>query len=305
MSNSIAVIGECMLELRPANGAASSSAKPMMMAYGGDTLNTSVYLAREGVSVCYVTGLGDDPNSQWLIDEWQREGINCSLIDQQANSVPGMYLIETDELGERSFYYWRKGSPASKLFDDQQKVNSLFEQLSKFDYLYVSGISLAILPQASLARLFESLRSYREAGGKIVFDGNYRPTLWKDKSVAQTAYKNMYQITNIALPTLEDEEMLFGFSSAEQVVESITAHGVEEVVVKMGDEGCLSNNNNNNEYVAARPTTAIDTTAAGDSFNAGYLAARFANDDCVSACKAGHALASQVIQHKGAIIPRR
>ena len=304
MSNSIAVVGECMLELRPATGLESPSSKPMVMGFGGDTLNTSVYLARNGVKVCYVTGLGDDTNSQWLINEWQREGIDCSLIDRQVNSVPGMYLIETDESGERSFYYWRKGSPASKLFDQEEKVSQLFEKLKSFDYLYVSGISLAILPEASLARLFRYLKSFRDDGGQIIFDGNYRPTLWGNKLAAQVAYQQMYQMTDIALPTLEDEAMLFDFSSAEQVVESIKAHGVEEIVVKMGDEGCLSYQNNNNEFVAACPTKPVDTTAAGDSFNAGYLAARFCDVGIVNACKAGHELASKVIQNKGAIIPR-
>ena len=304
MSNSIAVIGECMLELRPATGKESSSSKPMAMGYGGDTLNTSVYLSRKNISVCYVTGLGDDSNSQWLINEWQREGIDCSLVDRKAQSVPGMYLIETDDTGERSFYYWRKNSPASELFDDELKVASLFNKLSSFDYVYVSGISLAILPKESLARLFRYLTEYRNAGGKLIFDGNYRPTLWQNQSVAQAAYQQMYKITNIALPTLEDESMLFDFSSSKEVVEAIKAHGVEEIVVKMGDEGCLAFENENYEFVAACPTDPIDTTAAGDSFNAAYLAARFNNENIVDSCKAGHELASQVIQTKGAIIPR-
>ena len=305
MSVTIAVIGECMLELRQLKGATNTSTKPMDMSYGGDTLNTSVYLARNNISVNYVTALGDDPLSHWLIGEWQKEGIDCDLVVQMPNSVPGMYMIDVDEDGERSFFYWRKQSPASRLFDDQNQVAELFAKLANFSYLYLSGISLAILPEESLARLFDFLSSYRKGGGKIIFDGNYRPNLWGSPELAQQAYNNIYQLTDIALPTLEDEAMLYGFETAEQVLEAIHSHGVKEVVVKMGGEGCLAFSDTMTEFVAAQPTNPIDTTAAGDSFNAGYLGQRVNGSNVVDACRAGHGLASKVIQHRGAIIPKK
>ena len=304
MSINIAVIGECMLELRQTRGLATGNSKPMVMGFGGDTLNTSLYLARNEISASYVTALGDDPNSDWLVDEWTKEGIDCELIERAQNSVPGMYLIDTDEDGERSFFYWRKDSPASQLFNDEAKVAQLFEKLAKFEYLYLSGISLAILPEEALTRLFNYLAKYRESGGRLIFDGNYRPTLWTSEAVAQQSYRTMYQMTDIALPTLEDEAMLFHYSSPEEVIEAIKADGVKEIVVKMGDEGCVSSFNGSVEFVAAKPTKPVDTTAAGDSFNAAYLAARFKDENVVDACNCGHSLASQVIQNKGAIIPR-
>lgn len=300
----IAVIGECMLELSQLPISASDiNSRPMQMGYGGDTLNTSVYLSRGNIETTYVTALGDDTNSDWLIDEWQREKVDCSLIERMPNSVPGMYMIDIDDHGERSFFYWRKNSPASQLFDNQVKVAELFEQLDSFSHIYLSGISLAILPADSLARLFTYLETYRDHGGKIIFDGNYRPKLWKNTETAQRAYQRMYRMTDIALPTLEDEELLFGFNNAELLIESIKQYGVKEIVVKMGGEGCLVYCDDITNFVAARPTNPIDTTAAGDSFNAGFLAARFHGSQVVDACHSGHQLASEVIQQRGAIIP--
>ncbi|MDB4511940.1 sugar kinase [Arenicella sp.] len=303
MTTKVAVIGECMLELSQVSGFAGECSRPMKMSYGGDTLNTCVYLSRGNISTTYITALGDDVNSEWLINEWQSEKIDCSLIERMADSVPGMYMIDIDEHGERAFSYWRKDSPASRLFDQEEKVAELFSKLNDFSHVYLSGISLAILPADSLLRLFGYLEQYRSQGGKIIFDGNYRPKLWQSIDMAQHAYLKMYQITDIALPTLEDEELLFGYSTGEQLIEVIRDLGVSEIVVKMGGDGCLAYCDQATEYVAANPTVPVDTTAAGDSFNAGYLSARLQGCDLRESCTAGHQLASKVIQHRGAIIP--
>ena len=304
MSVSISVIGECMLELSRADFPSQGASQSMSMGYGGDTLNTSIYLSRNGIATSYVTGLGDDVMSDWLLDQWQQEGIDCSLVTRMPNSVPGMYMIDVADDGERSFLYWRKNSPASRLFDDIDRTTELFKSLSNSEYLYLSGISLGILPEESLHGLFGCLSAYRQAGGKIIFDGNYRPNLWLNAATAQQVYTQIYQLTDIALPTLEDEAMLFGYESPEQVINAAQDAGVTEVVVKMGGEGCLSFCNNVHEHVDTVMTKPVDTTAAGDSFNAGYLSARFKGESAVAACAAGHALAAKVIQHKGAIIPK-
>jgi len=275
----------------------------MLMGYGGDTLNTSIYLSRNGISTSYVTGLGDDIMSDWLLQQWKEEGVDCSLVKRMPNSVPGMYMIDVADDGERSFLYWRKNSPASRLFDDIEHNTELFKSLNDYDYLYLSGISLGILPEESLHGLFGCLSAYRHAGGKIVFDGNYRPNLWLNAATAQQVYTQMYGMTDIALPTLEDESLLFGYETAEQVVDAVRSAGVSEVVVKMGAAGCLAYCDQEQEYVEAVLTKPVDTTAAGDSFNAGYLAARLAGRRAAEASNAGHVLASKVIQHKGAIIP--
>lgn len=303
MSVSIAVIGECMLELSHAAAEQAGAVRPMAMSYGGDTINTSIYLSRSGIAVSYITGLGDDIMSDWLLEQWQSEGVDCSLIARMANSVPGMYMINVADDGERSFLYWRKNSPASRLFDDPQQVAALSQAIAKYEYVYLSGISLAILAEEPRDRLFALLEGYRQQGGKIVFDGNYRPNLWPSADIAQQTYIRMYKMTQIALPTLEDEELLFGFNTAEQVMQAVRDLGVSEVVVKMGGDGCLALYEDELSFIEAEVVEPVDTTAAGDSFNAGYLAARLTGSTGAVACNAGHKLAAQVIQHRGAIIP--
>lgn len=303
MAQNIAVLGECMLELSRDPRGESGSCLPMSLSYGGDTLNCAVYLARQGVDVDYVTALGDDPMSAWMVEQWRGEGVGCDHITYQPNAVPGLYLIETDSGGERSFYYWRDSSPARRLLDESVKAKQLFEQLADHSWVFLSGITLAIYSASARQRLFGHLADYRSNGGKVIFDGNYRPNLWPGQLVTRQVYEAMYRLTDIALPTIEDEQQVFGDVDKNAIMERLQSWGVSEIVLKMGELGCLVMTAHERESVAANKVAVVDTTSAGDSFNAGYLAARLRGQSACEAAKVGHRLASVVIQHRGAIIP--
>ncbi len=303
MSSKIGVIGECMLELSGGASDFSAASLSVNLAYGGDTLNCSVYLARLGVAVDYVTALGDDSMSDWMVQQWQGEGVGCELVSREPDAVPGLYMIETDEYGERSFYYWRDNAPARRLLQDPEAAAALFGKLANHTYLVLTGISLAIYDEASRQRLFQLLADYRSAGGKVVFDGNYRPRLWQGIQQTREAYEAIYRLTDIALPTFEDEQQVFGEDDQGETVQRLQSWGVPEIALKMGPVGCLVVREEEQELVASHDVTVVDTTSAGDSFNAGYLAARLQGKSVVEAAQAGHDLASVVIQHRGAIIP--
>lgn len=307
MQKRIAVIGECMLEMNLGGDCRSHHSEARLAAalsFGGDSLNTALYMSRLGTAVEYVTALGDDHLSDWMIRQWQAEGIGCDLVKREANGTPGLYLIETDTSGERTFHYWRDRSPARRLLDNPIAARQLFEQLRGFSAVYLSGISLAILSPYGRECLFDFLAEFRHAGGKVIFDGNYRPRLWGSETLTRKAYEQMYRLTDIALPTMEDEMTLFGDTSADSIVTRLQDWGIGEVVLKMGPDGCIvACKNNEPQLVAAEKVTPLDTTAAGDSFNAGYLYRRLAGDSAEAAAKSGHILASTVIQYRGAIIP--
>ncbi len=305
MTTRIAVIGEGMIELSGYGGdKTTSESRSLNLNYGGDTVNTAVYLSRLGVDVSYISAVGDDPLSDWLIDQWSLEGVDCSMVEKMTRSTIGMYMVSVAEDGERSFHYWRNGSPASRAFDDPLRVDQLADSIKQYPFVYLSGISLAILPETSRKKLMDVLKHYKSLGGKIIFDGNYRAKLWASEAVATEAYMQLYMIADIALPTLEDEMELFSYESKEQALAAIKGWGVPEVILKMGENGCLAATEEGEFLVPTQPVKAVDTTAAGDSFNAGYLVARLKEGEPVQAsCKAGHKMAGKVIQYPGAIIP--
>ena len=235
MSKKIAVIGECMIEL-------SQKGAKVSRGFGGDTLNTSVYIARqvapEALTVNYVTALGTDSFSQQMLEAWQSEHIDTSLIQRMENRLPGLYYIETDDTGERTFYYWRNEA-AAKFWLESEDAAAICEALATFDYLYLSGISLAILSPTSREKLLSLLRECRANGGKVIFDNNYRPRLWASREETQQVYQQMLQCTDIAFLTLDDEDALWGEKPVEDVIARTQAAGVSEVVIKRGAESCL------------------------------------------------------------------
>ncbi|MDF3007142.1 MAG: 2-dehydro-3-deoxygluconokinase [Enterobacter kobei] len=222
MSRKIAVIGECMIEL-------SQKGSEVNRGFGGDTLNTSVYIARqvepEALRVHYVTALGTDNFSQQMLDAWQSENVVTDLTQRMENRLPGLYYIETDSTGERTFYYWRNEA-AAKFWLESEQSAAICEELATFDYLYLSGISLAILSPASRDKLLSLLRECRANGGKVIFDNNYRPRLWASKEETQQVYQQMLECTDIAFLTLDDEDALWGQQPVEDVIARTHAAGV-------------------------------------------------------------------------------
>ena len=304
MRKKIAAIGECMAEIRPRDGDADGT-MPAEIAYGGDTLNCVVYMVRQGLSSDYATALGDDPLSDWMLAQWRAEGVGCDLVRRMPGAAPGLYLIDVDAAGERSFRYWRRGSPASRLLDEPDQARQLLQRLARFEWIFLTGITLAIYAPESRARLFEFLRSHRAAGGKVAFDGNFRPRLWADRREAASACERMYRMTDLALPTLADEQLLFGDASELEAMERLRSWGVGEIALKKGPDGCVVAVG---DTLAAAPADkvadVVDTTAAGDSFNAGYLAARLAGRPVQDAALRGNRLAALVVRHPGAIMPK-
>lgn len=272
---------------------------------GGDTFNTAVYLARCGVSTAYATALGDDRYSGAMVAVAEAEGIDTSLILRAPGRSPGLYVIDTDSTGERTFNYWRDSAAARDLFE-LPGWEQVAERIITAQMVYFSGITLSIYSNTGLGRLLATLEFARERGAQVVFDGNFRPRNWGgDVARARTVYAQALKRATLALPTYEDEAMLWNDASPAATVERIATFGVPEIVVKNGAAGALVVADGVSQLVAIpRPVQPVDTTAAGDSFNAAYLAARINAQSPAQAAEAGHELAGQVIQHRGALLPR-
>jgi sugar/nucleoside kinase (ribokinase family) len=307
----IAIIGECMIEL---NGAPFGT---MQQTYGGDTLNAAVYLNRGATSysrstgapmirTSFVTALGSDTISQQMLNRWQDEGLSTEfvLIDEQRS--PGLYLIQLDDVGERTFLYWRNDS-AARYMVQHPDFDKIANQLRDVDMVFLSGISLAILPHSDQLKLLTVIEGLRKRGVTVAFDSNYRPKLWGSQDATKEAYQLAYKTTDIALVTFDDEQLLWSDQTPQDTIKRLHTLGVKTVVVKLGAEGCLISENLEDVPVKVTTTpveTVVDSTSAGDSFNGGFLSCYLAGGSIEEACHQGNALARLVIQHHGAIIPK-
>lgn len=297
-----AAIGECMLEVQ-ANGFG-----PAVFSYGGDTFNTAVYLRRcsspAEIDVSYATGLGTDQLSQSLFKEWQGLGLKLDEVEYIEGRLPGMYLIETDSHGERYFHFWRENSAARAYFKAPQ--TALEKHVANLDCLYFSGISLAILDAPSRLRLFELLNRAKSNGCRVVFDNNFRPKLWPDREIAKSVYLEAFASCHTALITLDDHQAVFECTSLDDALAHAQGLAIPEVVIKRGADPTLVKQENTRQWLqipTQKVEQVVDTTAAGDSFAAGYLSRRLCGSNAENAAIFGNALAAKVIQYRGALIP--
>ncbi|MGD9803324.1 MAG: sugar kinase [Hyphomicrobiaceae bacterium] len=293
-------IGECMVEL------ARGTDGRFGQAFGGDTFNTAVYLSRCGIATAYATALGDDPYTTGIVELAKCEGIATDLMLRRTGRMPGLYLIETSDDGERTFYYWRDRAPARELLDGDD-AGAIVDAIVQARLVYVSGITLSLYSPVGLDRLADALQRARAAGAVIAMDSNYRPRGWDgDKARARGVMERFWRLATIGLPTQDDEATLWGDKDAGETIARLMGLGVGEVAVKLGAKGALVNGGDGSptEIGVPKAITAVDTTAAGDSFNAAYLAARLEGRALREAALAGHRLAGIVVAHRGAIVPR-
>lgn len=294
----IVCIGECMVELAPAGEGLFA------MGYAGDTFNTAWYLRRllPGVAVDYLTAVGPDPMSDEMLAFMEAEGIGTAHVPRIPGRTVGLYMIRLAG-GERSFAYWRSTSAARSLADDPAPLRAA---LAGADLAYLSGITLAILPDAARGRLAECLDAARARGTQIAFDPNLRPSLWPDHDLMRATVTAFAARADIVLPSFEDEARHFGDADPMATAQRYARAGAEAPLVVVKDAGkpvvTLDAGATARHALPAPVRDPVDTTAAGDSFNAGFLAARLSGAGLEAAVRNGAALAARVIAAPGALV---
>lgn len=289
-------IGECMVELSLTSDGTYS------MAFAGDTFNTAWYFRQAASAdwqVSYLSTVGADNLSRDMLKFMQEAGISIEYVTRSANATPGLYMINLDN-GERSFSYWRSQSAARTLADDP---SHLAQAMDASDVIYFSGITLAILPNAGRNNLLEALKAARAKGKLIVFDTNLRPALWPDTTTMCAEISRAATVSDIVLPSFDDEAKYFDDANAKATVARYQALGSALVVVKNGAGEVLAADNATVTRFSPNPSVEmVDTTAAGDSFNAGFLAAYLSGKSIVTSLKLATDLSAKVIQQHGALV---
>ena len=295
----IVVMGECMLELSPTD---TGFYKP---SFAGDVYNTAVYLKRilaEQADISILTAIGNEHLSEQMLSTFKQEKLNTTFVSRVADKEIGAYLIQISAEGERSFSYWRDSSAAkvmmSNLADDQQA-----RLIAETDIFYFTGISLAILTPEDREIFWQLLAKLKAAGTRIVFDSNYRAKLWSSKQEAVKQFEYAFTYSDLVFPGMEDFTCLYGINNYQAIADYLKPFNIAEIIIKNGVEPMLSISRAGQSYQAVtKVENVVDTTSAGDSFNAGYIVAKYHGLLSEQAMAYASKLAAVVIQHRGAII---
>ena len=293
-------IGECMVELSTLdNGLLQKS-------FAGDVFNSAVYLKRlvgYKCDVSLLTAIGEDSISHEMEVFFNHQGLSTDTVFKTNDGTVGLYLITTDDNGERSFSYWRDNSVARQMMDILAAKKIEISELNS-DLIFFTGISLGILTDASREILINQLSTARKKGAKIAFDPNYRPQLWETKEVAAKWIDKAYQVSDIIFPSFDEQQLLFGTASIEKCLNYHPSEDEKEVVLKAGADGMFVKYQHDiihREFISA--DNVVDTTAAGDSFDGSYLAMRILGHNVSDSLEKAAGVAAKVVTYPGAIIP--
>ncbi len=289
-------IGECMVELRPVDDG------HLKRGFAGDAFNTAVYLKRSApeVDVAFLTATGDEALSDAMVATWRAEGLSDRLVFRIPGQRPALYLIETNEKGDRKFHYWRGETPAKEWLRLLLAAGGA-QLLDSADLVYVSGISLAILSYADRQAAIELLGTVKT---KIAFDPNIRPALWKSMDEARHCFEAMVKISSIVLPSRQDYQLMYNMDDPDEQIHFTAGLTQGEIALTCDEDGCRLRAGGKTMAMPTQAVKVVDTSGAGDSFNGAYLAARLRGEDAMAAARAGLALAAKVVALPGAIIPK-
>ncbi|WP_346895881.1 sugar kinase [uncultured Roseibium sp.] len=296
MTRNFLAIGECMVEMAP------TGEETYRLGFAGDTLNTAWYVRRilpEGWGVSYLTGVGRDSVSEEMLAFFENAGIRTDFVQRDEERTVGLYIIQLND-GERSFSYWRSDSAARQLARDRARLDAA---LVAADVIYFSGITLAILPKEQRGGFLEAVKTARTRGAAVAFDPNLRPRLWETVEAMCATVMAAAAVSDIVLPSFEDEATYFGDAGPVDTANRYTEAGASLVIVKNGPGEVLWQADEGPRTFQVPPVTeVVDTTAAGDSFNAAFLASHLQGADLETSVAAGARLAAQVIGRRGALV---
>ena len=292
-----------MIELNGDISSLENNSSNMKINFGGDTYNSAVYFSRltnDKTNTFYSTALGKDNFSKKMISRFKNENIKCDYIRTDGDNPPGLYSIEINEKGERSFSYWRDQSPSKYIFLGS-KGKKLIKDINNADIFYYTGISAGILDEKQRKDLIKIGSTATICG----FDFNYRSQLHYNKKVSQLLFNEINNRVDIHFVSFDDARELFKIKNPLEIFEIINEKK-NLILIRYKNSIIFKNKQQEIKTVTVPHGEVVDTTAAGDAFNGSFLAIMNNNKNVPveENILISHSVTREVIKHRGAIISK-
>ena len=290
----IAIIGECLIELS-ANGTLADTST-LNKYFGGDTVTTAVTVARLGGGVTYITKVGNDGFSEFIISSLKKENIDTSLIKTN-DEQNGMYILSKTQDKKELLYYKRKTAATKLSIEDVSE-----ECIKNLKLVYSTGVVQSLSAGArELVR--ETFKIAKANDVLTAYDPNYT-SCFMNSSDTREYFEEIVDYTDIIFLSLKnDAERLYDVDSMDKIMKYFWDKGVKIVVVKSHiHNGYYTGYKGEISFTEFYNTSkAIDTTASGDVFNGGFLYALTSGQAPADAAKFAAVVSGLQTQNYGAI----
>ncbi len=293
----ILAIGEPMIEFNQVKGQEGPQAgRNFLQGFGGDTSNFIIAAARQGARTGYVSALGADANATMFRALWDEEGVDHSLVIENAAAPTGMYFVTHGPEGH-AFSFARAGSAASLYGPADVPVAAI----SAAKAIHLSGISLAI-SNAACDACYAAIHAARAGGCLVSFDTNLRLKLWS-KDRARAVMSDVISLSDILLPSYDDIVAITDITDPDALADWCLARRAKIVALKLGSEGALVADGKRRFRIPPHPCKPIDATGAGDCFGGAFIARIVAGDDLEAAGRYAGVAAALSTEGYGAVAP--
>ena len=294
-------IGEVGLDFIASEPVPYIEASTFVKCFGGAPMNTAVGVSRLGVSSGAIAAVGDDPFGEYIINELKKNRVDTShIIIKKRTRTTIAFVINQPITGEKTSFFYRKPW-VGQTADSALELNDIdFQYISKARVVHVSGHSLSQNPARKA--ILSAVKYAKENGVQISFDPTLRADCWNSEATIKKMYIQMLRIADIATFSDEESRFMFGTNDPIEVAGKALKFGVSIVGVKRGSKGSLIKSKEGPEiFVPAFKVDVIDTTGAGDGWDAGLLVGLLRGFGLEESATIANAVGALVVTKRGAI----
>jgi fructokinase len=253
--------GEALIDMLPGR---TGAGEPAFVPHpGGSVFNTAIALGRLGAPTGLFSGLSGDLFGRMLDRALIASGVDAGFAIRSARPTTLAFVALDD--GQASYVFYDENSAGRML-----TAADLPALPDRIEALFLGGISLAVEPCGAA---YQALM-LREAGARVtMLDPNIRPGFAADEAALRARLAAMIAAADIVKLSLDDLRWLLGPGDAAELARGLLERGPKLVVLTLGADGARAFARTAEAEIPARPVEPVDTIGAGDTFNAGLLAA--------------------------------
>jgi len=261
-------LGSAIIDFAPADaGVPLDEVRSFIPSAGGAVANILVAASRLGLRTGFLGCVGDDEFGTFILRDFEREGVDISHVKRVKGIATGIAFYSIDEKGERHYIFYR--------FPGYSEPETML-RLEDIKDEYIAQSRMIHFSEAMLRRsqtretVLKILQIAKQNGVLVSYDPNVREAFWSNKEEFLEIQRRVLSFTDTFLSTLKEATLIAGGRSTEETVNKALALGPSTVVIREKSRYCVATPNRNFRVTIFR-VKAVDTSGAGDAFDAGFL----------------------------------